>query len=209
MTDLEREQVLKMIEDGKITPEEGLGLIRALEEDPPLDDHVVIPPAMGQESRPDQDPALREVGVRARRLWQVFLWIGIVVTVLSGALMFWAMQAAGYNFWFFCAWLPFILGVVMISMAAGGRNSRWLYVNVEPKPGKKEPHIVLGFPLPLKFAAWFLRTFGDKIPELKNTSLDEIIQAVETFDASTADNQPLIVSVDDGDDGERVQVYIG
>jgi len=60
--------------------------------------------------------------------------------------------------------------------------------------------------LPLKLAAWFLRTFGDKIPDLKKTNVDEIIQVVE---AGFTGSEPLIVNAEDGDGGELVRVYVG
>ena len=44
MTDQERNQVLKMIEDGKITPEEGLTLMQALDQRiPPRKRHQLLP----------------------------------------------------------------------------------------------------------------------------------------------------------------------
>ena len=41
---------------------------------------------------------------------------------------------------------------------------------------------------------------------MKNTNVDEVVQAISM--AQTI-REPLIVNVDEGDDGERVQVYIG
>jgi hypothetical protein len=55
-------------------------------------------------------------------------------------------------------------------------------------------------------AAWFLRTFGRYIPNLEKTAADEILVALEQ---TTSSDSPLVVNVDEGDDGEKVQVYIG
>ncbi len=68
----------------------------------------------------------------------------------------------------------------MIVAAIGSRKARWIFVDVHQKPGEKPARIFLGFPLPLKLAAWFLRTFGHYIPDLKKTNVDEVIQIVET-----------------------------
>ncbi|MCB0118886.1 MAG: hypothetical protein KDD72_07645, partial [Anaerolineales bacterium] len=82
-------------------------------------------------------------------------------------------------------------------------------VNVD-RTRSKDPDgprkISLAFPLPLGFAGWFVRTFGSRIEGLKNTNVDEVVDAI-----SMAKNMhdPLIVHVDDADDGERVQVFIG
>ena len=46
----------------------------------------------------------------------------------------------------------------------------------------------------------------DELSKLKHTNTDEIIEALET---GLSSDEPLIVNVDEGEEGERVQVYIG
>jgi hypothetical protein len=224
MTDQERNQVLKMIEEGKITPEEGLKLMQALDSSPAEEEvRPQIGPAAASESgpetagakesesrsekpHPDVDPRIDHVKATARRLWQIPLWIGVGITILTAIGMYFIMRGPGMNFWFYCLSMPLLLGVLVIVAAVGSRRARWLFVNVQQKPGEKPQRIFLGFPLPLKLAAWFLRTFGARIDGLKDTNVDEVIQVVET--GFTGD-EPLVVNVDEGDDGEKVQVYIG
>ena len=79
-------------------------------------------------------------------------------------------------------------------------------MDVHRQPGEHPGHIFLGFPLPLKLIAWFLRTFGPIIPDLQRTNMDEIIQVMES---GFTGSEPLVVHVDESDGGERVQVYIG
>jgi hypothetical protein len=50
MTDSEREQILKMIEDGKISPEDGLKLMQVLDQDAPEDGNPAPEAAAGSES---------------------------------------------------------------------------------------------------------------------------------------------------------------
>jgi hypothetical protein len=164
------------------------------------------PEAKAERSGLEADPRIARVKSTARRLWQVPLWIGVGITVLSALGMYSILRGPGLNFWFYCLTLPLLLGILGIVAAVGSRKARWLFVNVEQKPGERPQRIFLGFPLPLKFTAWVLRTFGNKIPNLKNTSVDEVIQVVET---GLTGDEPLIVNVDEGEDGERVQVYIG
>jgi len=224
MTDKEREQVLKMIESSRITPEEGLRLMEALEQDPTADQAMTeqaesvsesrTEPETNQDSSKAQtekssfetDPRINQVKSTVRRLWQVPLWIGIGISILSATGMYAIMRGPGMNFWFYFLILPLLLGVTILVAAVGSRKARWIFVNVQQKSGEKPAHIFLGFPLPLKLAAWFLRTFGNRIPSLNNTGVDEVIQVMET--GFTGD-EPLIVHVDEGNDGERVQVYIG
>jgi hypothetical protein len=141
-----------------------------------------------------------------RRWWMIPMWAGVGMTILGGLLMFWAQQAAGIGFWFMCAWVPFLLGVFAIVLAWQSRTARWLHLRVYQKPGDWPQKIAISFPLPIRLTAWFLRVFRDKIPGLQSTSVDELILALEN---SATPDHPLFVEVDEGEDGERVQVFIG
>jgi hypothetical protein len=121
--------------------------------------------------------------------------------------MYGILQIAGMNFWFYCLLLPLFLGILLIAIGAGGQSSRWLYVNVDRRYAQDGPlNITLGFPLPLGLTSWFLRTFGHYIHGMNNTSVDDIIHIL---DATRKSGEPFIVNVNDDEDGERVQVYIG
>jgi hypothetical protein len=208
MTDQEREIVLKMIEEGKITPEEGLKLMNALHT-PAEDEQPAAPAAAEAGSGPGTGEA-KPVKSTARRFWQIPLWIGITITVGTALGMYFILRGPGMNFWFFCLTAPLLLGVLIMATAAGSRKARWIFVDVQQKPGERPQRIFLGFPLPLKFTAWFLRTFKNKIPDLKNEIGDKPIEEIiEVMDQSFTSDEPLVVNVDEGEDGEKVQVYIG
>lgn len=208
MTDQEREQVLKMIENGTISPEEGLKLMRTLEKDPAEGEDAQKNAAEAQAGKSsfETDPRIEQAKASVRRLWQVPLWVGVLITILSAWGMYTLVQAANLNFWFYFLSLPLLLGVSVIVAAVGSRKARWIFVDVHQRPGERPARIFLGFPLPLKLTAWFLRTFGRFIPDLKKTKVDEAIQVIE---AGFTGEEPLVVNVDDDENGERVQVYIG
>ncbi len=215
MTDQERNQVLKMIENGKITPEEGLTLMQALDqspaEEPPSPEPVVIPEPSSatppdQATSPQSDPNIESVKAKVRRYWQVPLWVGIAITVLSALGMYAILQGPGLNFWFYFLLFPLLVGVAITALGVGSRQARWIFVDVHQHSGAYPKRIFLGFPLPLRLTAWFLRTFGPFIPDLRKTNVDEIIQVIET---GFTGNEPLVINVNEGIDGERVQVYIG
>ena len=231
MTDQEREIVLKMIEEGKITPEEGLKLMNALHTS--ADDAQATAPTeakagpgpepdsgpgpetgeekpQAEKSHFESDPRIARVKSIARRYWQIPLWIGIAITVGTALGMYSILRGPGMNFWFFCLMTPLLLGVLTMAIAAGSRRARWLFVDVQQKPGEKPQRIFLGFPLPLKLTGWFLRTFKNRIPDLKKEIGDKPIEEIiEVMDQSFTSEEPLVVNVDEGDDGEKVQVYIG
>jgi hypothetical protein len=232
MTEQEREQVLKMIENGKITPEDGLKLMRTLDQNPAEEELTAGSSETGTGRRPEPvegsepgaaaendgsaaqaekssfetDPRIERVKSTVRRLWQIPLWVGVLITILSAWGMYALVQASHINFWFFCLIVPLLLGVLLIVAAIGSRRARWIFVDVHQKPGEKPARIFLGFPLPLKLAAWSLRTFGHYIPDLGKANMDEVIEVIET---GFTGQEPLVVNVDEGEDGERVQVYIG
>jgi len=202
MSSEERKQILKMIESGKISPEEGVSLLEALEdvtveEGEPLD--------AGSTSRIESHARLGEIAAKVRSYSYIPMWIGVGFTVLGGLIMYWAMQASGFNFWFYCAWLPFLLGILIISLVAGGNNSRWLFVHVNKSPDSDNGNISLGFPLPFGLGTWGLRTFGHFIPGLDEISIGALLKVL---DESSSGEPQLVVDVHDDEDGEHVQVFV-
>jgi len=207
----ERMHILQMIEDGKITAAEGLRLLNALSgakgegggaepsgEAPATS--ALPPPAEAEPS-----PPMPEMG-KWRQWWLIPLWIGLGITIFGGLLMYWAYSAGGYTFWFFCATLPFTLGVIVAALASASRTARWIHIRVNTGQEEWPRKISLSFPLPIRLTAWFLRVFGQFIPDLKKTGVDELIVALED---TTSPENPLFVDVHEGEGGERVQVYIG
>ncbi len=206
MSSEERKKILQMVADGKISAEEAATLMRALDESAEEEIQVVeAGPSFGSEKT--DAPEFEEVRRRAFRFALIPLWVGIIFTVLSAWGMFSIQQNAGVNFWFVCLAMPLMFGVLLIALGAGSKSARWLYVNVDRSNQEEWPkNITIAFPLPLSLAGWFLKNFGSHISGLKNTNVDAIVQAI-----AMAKNisEPLIINVDDSDDGEKVQVFIG
>ena len=226
MSSDEQKQILKMVETGKISADEAMKLIKAIESDSEGDEVEVIEPEatiLRPESveghRPfagspsgdvagrvgASDPEFEQIKARARRFAGISLAIGVLFTVLASYWLFVLVQNSSYGFWFALAWLPLLLGILLIALSAGGMNARWLYVNVEQAPGERPQHITLGFPIPLGLVAWVLRNFGQYVRGMDHQRVEEILTLLSTADA----HGPLIVNVDEGERGERVQVYIG
>lgn len=237
--DDERRLILEMIDSGKITAEEGLGLLRtlpadqeddfdeavlpaftgeAIENTQPVESIIIgmppadIPETPGQESAgtdtlPGAQQATAPDFTRWRRFWAYPFWAGVAVTILGSLLMFWAQQATGMSFWFFCAGIPFTLGIVLMVLAWQSRSARWLHLRVQQKTGEWPQNFAISFPLPLRISGWFMRTFRQRIPGMENTSVD-IDAVMAALEQSTSPDNPLYVEVEE-EDGERVQIYIG
>lgn len=212
----ERMQILDMVEQGLISASDGARLLQAIREQSaesepgegftgtsgePIPEVIETSPAGSS-----PDPELTASMERWKRWWMIPLWVGVGIIVVSSLLMAWAYQAGGFSFWFACAWLPFLLGLGSVMLAWSSRTARWLHLRVQQQPGEWPRTIAFSFPLPLRLAAWFLRVFGRFIPQLKDTGIDELILALGS---ATGPASPLLVDVDEGENGERVQIYIG
>lgn len=218
-------RILEMIERGEINASEGLRLIQISNARDELD-QAVSPPgeAVGstelqnfktgeyQPGSSNETEVLSTASVpgsppveKLRLYWMIPLWIGAGITMLGGAFMYWALQAAGISFWLFLASLPFFLGVLVMALARQSRDGHWLHLHIEQKPGEWPHQISFSLPLPLRLTAWFLRNFGDRIPSLKGTALDEVILALGS--TTTVEN-PIYMEINDDKDGERVLILI-
>jgi hypothetical protein len=141
-----------------------------------------------------------------RRWSMVPLWIGVVVTILASVLLYTSWMAArGPGFWFACAWLPFLIGIGMIVLAWGGHTVRWLHIRVQQKAGEWPQTIAISIPLPLRLLAYLVRIFGSRIPGAEGRRPEEMILALQ----NTSPEAPFYLDVDEGEDGERVQIFIG
>lgn len=208
-TDTKRLYILEMVERGEIDAAEAMRQMAALGTDreswaPDRPSSVADEPTLPTLSPIDPDIA------HWKRWWVIPFWIGLAVMMVAGLLMLSALQTSGMGFWFFCAWLPFLVGVAVLALAWGSRTSRWLHVRVNTGQDEWPRKIAVSFPIPTRLVAGLLRVAGPHVPGLRErlngTALDELILAL---DETTSSQTPFYVDVAEGENGERVQVYIG
>lgn len=203
MTGSEREQVLKMIDEGKISAEQGLSLIQALTADETEDSPAASSAGFSAEAAPS-DPLIESLKRRVRFFYLIPLILGILLTVWMAWRMYASVQANSTGFVFYCLLFPtLLLGIFLLSLGAASQSSRWLYLDVQQKPGEKPGRILLGFPL--DWVRSLLSLFGGFIPPKEK----QIAEAMMTAVAETTGEAPLVVQVDEGADGEKVKLYIG
>ncbi|MFN7037352.1 MAG: SHOCT-like domain-containing protein, partial [Bellilinea sp.] len=119
----ERLELLRKIEAGEVSPEEGLRLINALEEGTADQPQVFIERAVKTEELTERvkevdviETASEKSAPPDYRRWRRFSWVvfGVMVllTGLSAVWMIlgWMSRPWGWGFWL--AWLPFLIGVV-------------------------------------------------------------------------------------------------
>ncbi len=229
-------KILKMIENGEITPDEGARLLQEVgassaPPDEPLDtlgilskiDRGEISAEEGihlledtnQNSDPDAEdlesdqetahspnPISDEEISKWQRWWTIPLYVGLGIVLVSVIWLNSAYQNSGYGFWFFCSWLPLSLGILLMALSWRSKSGPWIHVRVR---GPKE-NVAVSIPAPIGLTGWVLRNFGHFIPQLEKTSVDEILIALES---TSKNNAPLSIVVDEGENGEHVEVFIG
>ena len=196
--DDERMKILKRIEAGEITSEEAVRQISALEQAPPDGTEAeTLPPEPERRASPPPDTPKAFI-----HFWWLPLFVG-VATIVVGALLLYAVYGASASgLWAVCGWPLFALGVVITAAAWWLRTARWIHVRVTGKE-----HIAVSLPLPLKLTAWIIKIVRPFVPQFKDTGVDEVITGLGEI--LEKDGQPIYVDVNDEDEGEHVQVYIG
>ena len=209
----ERLEILEMIHKGTISPDDGLKLIEAIGESDEISEleyasakaelEEIIKPVATNDYVQEID---QEDLSKIKGWWIIPFSIGVTITVLGGVLMYWAWAAHGIGFGFVAAWIPFLIGIGLLILGWNSRTGPWIHIRVKQKPGEKPERIAISFPIPNRFFAWSLRTFSSFIPKMNLSGADEILLALGNYSQGDA---PLTIDVDEGDNGEKVKIYIG
>jgi len=206
----ERLEILEMIEQGKISSEEGLKLLEVLSENWEAEDQeylhakeeMLYPPVDSEDPAPEITSEEME---KWRRWWVIPFWIGVGITVLGGALMYWGWSARGIGLGFIAAWIPFLIGLGIMALGWNSRTGPWIHIRVHQKPGESPQKISLSFPIPIRFFAWSIKTFSRWVPDMPE-GVEGVLMALGDFSPG---DSPLSINVDDEEDGEKVNIYIG
>ena len=208
----ERLEILEMIQQGKISPEEGLKLLEALGESWDAEDQeylqareeMLYPPSSAENGDAAPEISSEEME-KWSRWWVIPFWIGVGITVLGGALMYWGWSARGIGLGFIAAWIPFLIGLGIMTLGWNSRTGPWIHIRIQQKPGESPKKISLSFPLPIRFFSWSIKTFSKWVPELPE-GVEGVLLALGDFSPG---DSPLSINVDDEGDGEKVILYIG
>ena len=214
----ERMQILRMIEEGQISAQEGIKLLEALsaaEENvaegviaegeseiselpavtgPPIPESEPIEEVAAEQPAPPGFPSFGH-------LWLIPLAVGAFVGALGMGLILLIQAASPGSFFLICGWVPLFIGLAIVGLAFWSRTARWLHVRIHG-----EQRISISFPLPLRLTGWILRLVRPFVPQLQETGLDEVILSL---DENLGGEDYFYVDVQDDEDGEHVQVYIG
>ena len=223
-TSEERQKILQMISSGKISAEEGTRLLNALSGYPqpdqpaPPEQPQIAPPvdraeetqAAQQEKAPtpeseviDPPPPIDVNMPDTRHWWQVPFWIGLAVLMAGAFTLAGALSSGAVCFVLLCG-LPLIfIGLIMIIVAWFARNGPWVHIRVKNnRPGQHNVNISV----PLDLGVVAVRVAEPFVPQMRNTGIDDVIVSLKN---NVKGDQPVIIDVNDDEDGEHVQVIVG
>lgn len=199
-------EVLRMIEEGTITAEEGERLLSAMTGGAAAGDQ---PEPMTTADTEPISPAVDETGETApagtpsrwQRIWIYPFVGGIALLALMGSLTDRLIDGGTRLGWLTCTIPLMIFGGLMAWLAWWSTGARWLHLRIRDK----EKQIKISLPVPLRLAAWLVRLARPWVPQFRDTAVDELILSLAEMDNEEG---ILMVEVDEGE-GERVQVYFG
>ncbi len=194
-TTAERQKILDMINNGQITADQGAELLAALnnadQNAEPQAEPKIIEPAAPPEPLPNFS-----------NLWLIPLGIGTFILIIGGFMLSAAYQAGGW-FMFVCGWPTFMLGLLVIVAAWFAQRGPWVHIRIT---NQRRDRRNFKLSVPLNPAVFILKIVRPFIPKLKETGVDEVLLSLQ---GNVNRNQPLVIDVNESDDGERVQVVIG
>lgn len=211
-------KILKMIQDGVVSAEEGEKLLDALGGEAGSDVlPVVTAPTFlpdSSSSKPqdgdiglgegalDEEPRVNPAGapVWARRLWIYPLAGGVTIIGIAGLVTPLLVRGGSRLGWLACTLPLMIFGALVVALASWSRTARWLHIRVRDQ----ETRFNFSLPLPLRPAAWLARLARPWVPALRETAIDELILSL----ADMQDEDVLVVEVSERED-EEVLVHLG
>ncbi|HPS41943.1 MAG TPA: hypothetical protein PK040_05015 [Anaerolineaceae bacterium] len=198
-------EILKKVEDGTLSVEEGADLIGILERaavraaKQPLEPEEAAP----AEPAPAQIP---QVSSCWKAAWSMILVGGLVLTGFSIWWMYLGYQKSGPGWGFWLSWIPLLIGLVFLVFGIILMESPWMHLRVHEHGKGKSVNLVMSIPLPLQLAGWVFRTFGSYMPaEVRGMDIGSMVDEIE---ASLKRGEPFQVEIEDKEDGDQVYVYV-
>jgi hypothetical protein len=206
--------ILRRVEEGKLTIEEGAHLLEILERGAEAQQAsaVIAAPeayvpagAVNAVFTPRKSTEKLEVPAGWRALWGIVLWLGVAFLSLSGYWLYssYARSGMGVGFWFALFFL--LLSMAIIFLGWQITASRWVLIRFHGHDEEKEKEFDLWAPLPFNIARWFFRTFGASLSDsVKFQNMEEIFDEMEK---SMEPGEPFVIDLE-GEKGSQANINI-
>jgi hypothetical protein len=173
--------ILQQLENGEIEADQALRMIDLLEPRGAVED-----------------------GGWSQRKWWAWWFVPFSFGMAGAAAGYGLSQLGGA--WWICAGPLLVVGAVIMVLAVVTSQSPWVHVRVHTGQEAWPRRIAISLPLPLRLTAQILRWISPRLERFDRTTVDELIIALEGAVSSEA---PIIIEVDEGESGERVEVFLG
>lgn len=205
-SDESRLEILRKVEDGTLSIEEGSDLIRILDEAREVSLEAEVSPAVGEPKDPQAPPETLRTPGCWKAAWSMVLLTGTLLATFSVYWVYQGYQKAGLSWGFWLSWIPFIIGTVVMIIGGVLLTSPWLHLRLATSSDGKNLKLNLFIPIPLNLVSWGLRTFRHFLPaQVKDKNIEDLLDDV---DRSLQRGEPFLVDVDENEDGEQVFVSI-
>ena len=180
-SDAERLKVLEQLESGELNFDQALGELIG---------------AATSEAASEASPTRK----RWRLWWLLPFYFGVVA--IGGGIVL-AIQGGGW--WLLAA--PLLLGgAVLTLLALASTRSPWLHVRIH-NPERNWPRTIgFSIPIPFRFAAWALRSFGTLIPNVDEQAVAELLMA---FELGRMIDEPLNMELNDPNSATQGEIILG
>jgi hypothetical protein len=198
-------EILKKVEDGTLSVEEGADLLEILEHARSGGQQQEVVDPIPPMEHPAEAERVQASGCW-KAAWSMVLTGGAVLTAFSGFWMYQGYQKGGLGWGFWLSWIPLLIGALVTIFGVILMESPWMHIRIKSSGEKKPADFTISIPAPLKLVSWVFSTFGQYMPqEIKDKGVEEVIGEVER---SLERGEPFQIEVEDKDDGDEVYVSI-
>jgi hypothetical protein len=199
-------EILRKVENGSLTIEEGADLIGMLENAKPEPEQQSAPGSSYGSLGSRNAAEKHEVSGCWKAAWSMFLVGG---AILAGFSAYWIYQGYtnhGFGWGFWLSWIPMVIGIGLMFFGWALMESPWMHVKIHSKDENKDHNFIFSMPVPFNIARWIMQKFGHYMPD--EVRSHEVLNVLDQAEASINNGELFQVQVDDEKDGTKVEIYI-
>jgi hypothetical protein len=198
-TDENKLEILRKVENGTLTIEEGSDLIGMLEK-------ANTEPQQSA-PMPHMDPIEKhEASGCWKAAWSMILVAGAILAGFSAYWLYQGYMHRGLSWSFWLSWIPMLIGIALMIFGWALMESPWMHVRVHSNEEKKRFTFVFSMPVPFNIARWVMERFGKYMSD--EVKSQEILNVLDEAESSIKKGEPFQVQVDGDKDGSKVDIFI-
>lgn len=199
-TDETKLEILRKVEEGTLSVEEGSDLIGML-------DREEVEPQSSQPASEGEPVEKHEASGCWKAAWSMILVGGAILAGFSAYWLYQGYRNHGLGWGFWLSWIPMFIGVVLMIFGWALMESPWMHVKIRSKGHADASIIVFSMPVPFNVFRWVMQNFGHFMPE--KIQEQEVLEMIDQAEASIKRGEPFNIQVDDEKEGSKIDISIG